>query len=208
MNSTDPNLPLLESVAAALGPLRQRFVFVGGCATGLLVTDDAAAPARVTRDVDVIVEVLSLLEYHQLERKLTESGFKRDPRSDAPVCRWLVGDCVLDVMPTDERILGFSNRWYAEAVRTAAPVILPSGVEITVICAPEFLGTKLEAFWSRTLEAHIVAEVKSIAPYHCILPSISRDAIRPIANSVIAGPFQQCAFGHMGDTSFRPPVSG
>lgn len=86
MNSTDPNLPLLESVAAALGPLRQRFVFVGGCATGLLV------------------------------------------------------------MPTDERILGFSNRWCAEAVRTAAPVVLPSGVEIRVICAPEFLGTKLEAF--------------------------------------------------------------
>jgi hypothetical protein len=57
MNPVDPNLALLELIAAALGPLRDRFVFVGGCATGMLVTDVAAAPVRVTRDVDVIVEV-------------------------------------------------------------------------------------------------------------------------------------------------------
>jgi hypothetical protein len=45
MNAADPNIPLLDSVAHALGPLCQRFVFVGGCAAGLLVTDSAAPPA-------------------------------------------------------------------------------------------------------------------------------------------------------------------
>jgi hypothetical protein len=38
MNPVDPNLALLELIAAALGPLCARFVFVGGCATGMLVT--------------------------------------------------------------------------------------------------------------------------------------------------------------------------
>src|SRR6266581_64531 len=56
VKTTDPNLPLLEAVANALGRLCDRFVFVGGCATGLLVTDAAASPVRATQDVDVVVE--------------------------------------------------------------------------------------------------------------------------------------------------------
>ena len=50
----DPNLGMLERIAAALGPLRERVVFVGGSATGLLITDPLAAAIRVTKDVDVI----------------------------------------------------------------------------------------------------------------------------------------------------------
>jgi hypothetical protein len=53
VNPADPNLPLLESVAQALGPLCDRFVFVGGCATGLLVTDRAASPGKTRRRFDI-----------------------------------------------------------------------------------------------------------------------------------------------------------
>src|SRR5579863_8019597 len=106
MNPTDPNMTLLESMAAALGPLRDRFVFVGGCATGMLVTDVAAAPVRATRDVDVIVEVLTLADYHALERELEKVGFSHDRSPDAPICRWVVGTSLMDVLPTDERVLG------------------------------------------------------------------------------------------------------
>ena len=55
----DPNLGMVERIAAALGQLRDRVVFVGGSATGLLITDPMAAAIRVTKDVDVIVEVAS-----------------------------------------------------------------------------------------------------------------------------------------------------
>jgi hypothetical protein len=149
MNLADPNLPLLESVARALGPLCDRFVFVGGCATGLLVTDSAASPVRATRDVDVVVEVASLAGYHALECQLEQSGFQHDRSPDAPVCRWRVGACILDVMPTDEAVLGFGNRWYAVAVRTAESMRLPSGRSIRLIAPPVFLATKLEAFHGR-----------------------------------------------------------
>lgn len=47
----DPNLSKVELIAAALGPLCDQLVFVGGCAVGLLITDAAAAPVRVTYDV-------------------------------------------------------------------------------------------------------------------------------------------------------------
>ena len=42
-----------------LGPVADEMVFLGGCATGLLITDPAAPSVRVTMDVDVITEVAS-----------------------------------------------------------------------------------------------------------------------------------------------------
>lgn len=60
----NPNIETLEAAAERLGSLVNDVVFLGGCATGLLLTDPAAPPIRVTKDVDIIVEVLSLAAYH------------------------------------------------------------------------------------------------------------------------------------------------
>ncbi len=49
-----PNKVLLERVAAALHPLLDRLVFVGGNVVDLLLTDPAKAHVRVTDDVDVM----------------------------------------------------------------------------------------------------------------------------------------------------------
>ncbi|MEN6359519.1 MAG: hypothetical protein ABFD59_05615, partial [Smithella sp.] len=106
-------------MARHLGNLREKVVFVGGCATGLLITDPAMPEVRSTQDVDVIVEVASRLEYYRLEKELRSRGFKQDMSENAPVCRWLVDDVKVDVMPTKEDILGFSNRWYLPAIRNA-----------------------------------------------------------------------------------------
>jgi len=149
MRSHDPNLTLLESVVAALGPLSQRFVFVGGCVTGLLVTDAANPSVRVTRDVDAIVQVVSLGEYHALQRQLENTGLRHDQSPEAPVCRWRAHGALLDIMPTDKAVLGFGNRWYEEAARTASMWPLPSGTVIRLISAPVFIATKLEAFADR-----------------------------------------------------------
>lgn len=51
---------------AQLEELAQEMVFLGGCATGLLITDPAAPPIRATKDVDAIVQVVSPAEYYQL----------------------------------------------------------------------------------------------------------------------------------------------
>jgi hypothetical protein len=80
VNGADPNLPLLAAVVRALRALRERFVFLGGCATGMLLTDVAAAPVRATQDVDVIVEVLTPADYHALERELERAGFAHESR--------------------------------------------------------------------------------------------------------------------------------
>ena len=59
------------------------------------------------------------------------------------------GALTLDVMPLDSQVLGFSNRWYSDALRTAGDLQLPGGLVIRAINAPYFLGTKLEAFHGR-----------------------------------------------------------
>lgn len=145
----DPNLEMVERIAEALGSLREQVVFLGGSATGLLLTDPAAPSIRVTKDVDVIVEVATRLAYHRIETALVERGFRHDMTEGAPTCRWRLDDLILDAMPTSSEILGFSNQWYPEAIRTSIPTQLPSGIRIKLVAPPYFIATKLEAFFGR-----------------------------------------------------------
>jgi hypothetical protein len=145
----NPNLEILEICAHALGPLCDELVFLGGCVTALLITDAASPPVRVTRDVDVLAEAATTAEYHKLEKRLCERGFEVDSSKDAPICRWSGHGILLDVMPTDERILGFGNIWYRSAVSSSVPYRLPSGAQIRLIDPVHFIATKLEAYAGR-----------------------------------------------------------
>jgi predicted nucleotidyltransferase len=145
----NPNLAATEAIARRLGPLLPRFVFVGGCATGLLITDPASAPVRVTKDVDVIAELASYGEYSALGEQLRTLGFREDDSEGAPVCRRTTGDLLLDVMPTTGSPLGFTNRWYVEAIRQSRDLELAPGVRIRLVTGPLFLATKFEAFLAR-----------------------------------------------------------
>lgn len=145
----NPNLAILEIAVQALGELTDSLVFVGGCATGLLVTSIRAHQIRPTEDVDVVTQVATISEYHSVEAQLTSRGFKHDTSPDAPICRWLSTGVTLDLMPSQPGVLSFHNRWYPLAVTTAIPTLLPSGRSIKLISAPLFLATKLEAFKGR-----------------------------------------------------------
>jgi len=52
-------------------------------------------------------------------------------------------------MPTDENILGFSNRWYPPAIKSSVTIELEPDLAIKIVTAPYFLGTKLDAFFGR-----------------------------------------------------------
>ena len=145
-NLVNPNLEILILVADALGELREELVFVGGCATGLLLTAQRAQSIRPTNDVDVVVQVATLADYHAMEKAVAARGFKHDVSPDAPICRWVKQDVILDLMPSAAGILGFHNCWYPLACRTAVRVKLTENINIRLIAAPEFIATKLEAF--------------------------------------------------------------
>ena len=147
--SQNPNFEIIEIAAQALGLLCDELVFLGGCATALLITDSAAPPVRATRDVDTLAEIGSAAEYRELEKQLRERGFEVDSSKGAPICRWTGHGILPDVMPTDDQILGFGNTWYASAITSAFSHELPSGTVIQLIDPVHFIATKLEAFDGR-----------------------------------------------------------
>jgi predicted nucleotidyltransferase len=102
----------------------------------------------VTEDVDLVIETKTRAEYYALVAQLRERGFQEDTESKV-LCRWRLGQLVVDIMPTDSSILGFSNRWYEDALRCASTWRLPSGLQVNLVTAPLFLATKLEAFHGR-----------------------------------------------------------
>jgi hypothetical protein len=145
----NPNIDILIKTVSLLGPLADEMVFLGGCATGLLLSDPAAPPIRVTKDVDVIVEVTTLTSYHRLSEQLRDRGFREDLSTGAPICRWKAEGSVLDVMPTNPKILGFGNQWFGPALQTAISIELLPKRSIRLVTGPYFLATKFEAFEGR-----------------------------------------------------------
>jgi len=142
------NLAMLAIIADRLGPLRKKMVFLGGCATGLLVTDAAAPDVRATIDVDMIVEATTSHQFHAIEGAMRARGFQPDMESGIH-CRWRSGDFIVDLMPDDESILGFSNRWYSDAIEHAVEEPISDSITIKRITAPYFIATKIEAFNGR-----------------------------------------------------------
>lgn len=144
------SIELLETAADALGRLLEEVVFRGGASIVLWITHPAAPPPRPTKDVDVVVQVTTLLEYERFSRRMRAQGFAEDVESGV-ICRWghAESGLLLDAMPVNPAILGFSNRWQEAAVPHATRCRLPSGGEIHAITPPYLLTTKLEAFATR-----------------------------------------------------------
>jgi predicted nucleotidyltransferase len=149
LNMPNQNIELLKHVAIRLGPLLSEVVFVGGCTTDLFITDEGAAEVRPTFDVDVIAEITSYPAYEAFSERLRAQGFREDASEGAPRCRWMIDEMKLDVMPLDESVLGFTNRWYREAMNTAQEIELNPALRIRAVTAPYFVATKLEAFRGR-----------------------------------------------------------
>jgi hypothetical protein len=176
------NLELLTKASRLLRPILNELVFVGGCTTTLLISDPGAAQVRSTYDVDAIAEISSYAEYTAFSEKLRRLGFAEDQSEGAPICRWIHGEVRLDVMPTDQRILGFSNRWYKLALESAKKVALEEGLVIRVITAPLFLGTKFEAFHGRGksnyFESHDLEDIIAVVDGRPSLPDeIRRESV-------------------------------
>ena len=145
----NPNLQLLTDAAKLLEPILGELVFVGGCATALLISDTAAADVRPTFDVDAIAEITSYAGYTEFSEKLRKLGFQEDKREGAPLCRWRQHTTTLDVMPLDAKILGFSNSWYRPAMDHAEERELEPGLKIRLVAAVYFCASKIEAFAGR-----------------------------------------------------------
>ena len=77
------SIEAIRIVSNRMEPLGLSFTFIGGAVLGLLVDDAELSQVRSTKDVDVVVEVLTYGEYAALEARLRKAGFKHDTAAAA-----------------------------------------------------------------------------------------------------------------------------
>ena len=77
----------MRIVARRLDPLDFSFAFLGGAVLCLLVEHPELMEIRPTKDVDVIVEVVTLRDFYAMEERLRAGGFQHDVSEGAPICR-------------------------------------------------------------------------------------------------------------------------
>src|SRR5690554_5231107 len=160
---------MLRKVAESLGPeLREQVAFVGGCTTGLLLTDAfTREQVRSTDDVDLIISVMTYASLQRFKETLKAHGF-REPSSmdDMPICAMKLGELRVDLMPDNDEVLGFSNQWYPQALQTAEAISLGGNLSIRVVTPPLFVATKLEAYKGRgngdPLESHDIEDILNL----------------------------------------------
>lgn len=149
------NKTILSIVAEGLGDMIDQFVFVGGTVVELYASSETYQESRQTDDVDCVVEVSSLANYYVLEEKLRAYGFYDDMDIDAPICRKLYKGIKVDIMPTNEDILQFTNKWYKDGFLRAQNYALSDDRYIKILTAPYFIAAKLEAFFSPYRNYHL-----------------------------------------------------
>jgi hypothetical protein len=215
-----PNLGALRAVADRLDQLRLNYAFVGGSIVSFLMDDPELSPARPTDDVDVILGVVTSERYSDVEARLRQLGFEHDTREHAPLCRWMLGDLTVDIMPTEGSGLGLNTAWFSEALATATEHEI-AHTRLWLISPIAFLATKYVAFSDRgdgdfhashDLEdfttvidgrENIVAEVEA-AP--AALRGYVVTAVRTLAEDPA---FQEALPGHLpGDSASQGRLSG
>ena len=107
-----PNLENIARVHEHLRRLGIDVVYVGGATIGLYLDAFGASKARPTKDVDCIVPIDARSDYVQFESRLRDAKIYPSTDEGDPLCRWKIGGIKVDIMPFDEGILGFTNRFY------------------------------------------------------------------------------------------------
>lgn len=172
------NLDRLARVASAARPLLERFVFVGGAVAELYFTDPASQRVRPTRDADAVVEAATYTAYGRLSKTLRELGFRQSADENDPIYRWRLGNDLLDVMPLDPDVLGFTNPWYAEGVRRAIDVELSKDLVIRVFPPPLALASKLAAYEDRGQDdPYVSRDLEDVVALLANRPEIVREVI-------------------------------
>ena len=124
------SIEMIEIIAKGLKELLSEVTFIGGAITSFYIDDSASPALRPTKDVDCVIKIANQKNYYEFETKIRKKGFRHLIRANEPICRWIYDDVIVDIMPTDKSILGFSNRWYDDGINNSIVKTLPSGRDI------------------------------------------------------------------------------
>ncbi len=163
MANQDKIQDLVAIINTALKPLNRDFIFIGAAASIFyLPPQNNELGIRPTEDIDLIVEVYTTAEYSNLGNELKKIKFQPDTRKGAPICRWRFSGIIVDIMPINKDILGFSNRWYKEGIKNITTAVLNDGQKIKILTLPYYFATKLEAFKNRGSDPRFSSDLEDL----------------------------------------------
>jgi hypothetical protein len=139
----NPNEELFKRILKEIEPIIDEIVFVGGITTFMYLPENTV-DLRTTTDVDATVDV-GVVKFQQIELTLLNLGFQPDPEVR---CRHIKDDLILDLMPADQAILGFSNQWYKAGIEHATKQTIGM-YDIKILPIEYFFASKIEAFKGR-----------------------------------------------------------
>jgi len=152
------SLVRVAAIAAELGDLAGRVVFIGGAIAPLLQTDPPFPRARVTEDVDALIASTVYGDQERLRLALVERGF-RQTMDAQHIHRWVSPSGILfDLVPAGGHPGGSGNPWDAIALETASELALGNGVSIKHASAPAFLAQKWAAYSDRGRDAPLMSQ--------------------------------------------------
>lgn len=141
------NLGIVRKVAKALGELNEQVAYVGGATVSLYADDPAADDVRPTKDIDIVLHIVSFGELTALQEKLGQKGIHPDPESKI-ICRFKYDDVLIDVMSVKKVGWAPSNIWFEPGFKNliSYPV---EDITIQIFPMSYFLATKFTAFHDR-----------------------------------------------------------
>jgi hypothetical protein len=156
MENKTINIGVVKKIAVALQHLRSKVAFVGGAMISSYADDPAADEVRPTKDIDLSLTLESYGAWAKLQEELATLRFQPD-QSSKQICRFVYDDVTVDIMPDDEKVIGFSNPWYRPGLKKAQSYQLPGGPDINILPLPYFLATKFSAFNGRGKGNHVTS---------------------------------------------------
>lgn len=169
-----PSIARISGIARALGELSAEVVFIGGAIAPLLQTHPAIPRVRATKDVDAVIASTHYANFHALETRMKDLGFKVDVSDARHVHRWRAPDGTpFDLVPVGEHLGGTGGEWDRLALETAVEAEIEPGLKIRHASAAGFLALKWAAFHNRGADdpfsSHDLEDILAL--------TVSRDAI-------------------------------
>ncbi len=137
----------IKTVANVLADLNDKCIYVGGAVTGFYADDPLAPRVRPTKDIDIVLEIASLLELEELRQELAERDI-HFAREENVICRFKHQNILIDVMATKEVGWAPANPWFKAGMRNAEIHMLDD-VKIKIMPLVYFLASKFSAFRGR-----------------------------------------------------------
>jgi len=176
---------MIKTVVTGLGKMANDVVFVGGAITEFYIENKSLiSELRQTDDVDCIIEVASRKNYSDLEEQLRKQKFENDRKI---ICRWHYQGIIVDIMPTDARILGFSNRWYSEGILHSISYQIDKNMTIKILSIPYFIGCKIEALFNRGMRdlrlSKDLEDIVFLINYGVKVDTVNNNALKKYINN-------------------------